>query len=132
MNNKAVKKILSYVGVIGGVWGLILFSISSSAGAEYADYRRIGLSVVFSSFSLVVAAWFWFPLFFKTNALKLKFIPKVFISLLVGLLLIVLISIPLVFVFTQEEVFTLILENPYLFISWLVGSLTAYYSMGVQ
>lgn len=39
MNNKAVKKILSYVGVIGGVWGLILFSISSSAGAEHADYR---------------------------------------------------------------------------------------------
>lgn len=124
-----MKKIISYTCIIGFIWSSILFSILSRAGTDYAQMQRVVIALVFIFPAVLLGLWCCKPVFGIRNKKKRIFISRVLLSLSIGLFSVVASSAVAMIFLSDEGLYFLVLENPYIASSLVAGSLTAYLSL---
>lgn len=124
-----MRKTISYVCVIGLVFAFILFDILGRADSEYLELRRVATALAVGFLAALIGVWGFKPVFGLRHKKELKVTVKVFLGGAVGLLSVVVASSLAMLFLSENEMLFLLLENPYIVLSLIVGGFVAYLSL---
>lgn len=123
-----MKKIISYISLIGTMLSILLLAILSGAGRNYIEGQKIAVAGIFLFFSILVGLWHLTSLGKKRATHHLRSYHKLLASFFVGLFSIIALSTVLLFFISEEQLSVFVIENPYIALSILAGAASAYYA----
>lgn len=123
-----MKKYISYACVIGSIWAGIAFSVVGRAGESYAELQRLFITLVFIYITVFFNMWACHPVFGKKKK-PMKSKEMLIFIFFSGLLSVVIIALSVMPFVSKDNFYFLIIDNEYLALSWLAGSLAAYLSI---